>query len=65
MQLYKEQELKIYNSLTSQKEISDMTESVHYAGTVNVAPKIIEFLALLMNPTGKDIDEDEAKPEGE
>ena len=48
-----------------QKEISDMTESVHYAGTVNVAPKIIEFLALLMNPTGRDVDGDEAKPEGE
>ena len=46
-----------------QKDISDLTEKVHYAGTVNVAPKIIEFLALLMNPTGKEIGED--KPEGE
>ena len=48
-----------------QKEISDLTESVHYSGTVNVAPKIIEFLALLMNPTGKDAEDSKEPAEGE
>jgi hypothetical protein len=48
-----------------QKDISPMTDAVHYEGTVNVAPKVIEFLALLMNPTGKEPDGDEEPKEGE
>jgi len=48
-----------------QKDINPMTDDVHYAGTVNVAPKVIEFLALLMNPTGREIEDKEDADEGE
>jgi len=43
-----------------QKQLEKLADAIHYEGTVNVTAPVIEFLAMLLNPTGKD-DEDEVK----
>jgi len=48
-----------------QTEAKDLPEIIFNEGTVNVAPKVVEYLALLINPTGKEDDEPEESPEGE
>jgi len=49
------------------KKVDDLAEKIHTAGTINVAPKVIEFVGKLINPTGRDLDEVQPKdqPEGE
>ena len=46
-----------------QKQFGPLAEEIFAAGTVNIAAPLIEFLAMLLNPTGKDQEED--KDEGE
>lgn len=49
-----------------QKKIEALADAIHYEGTVNVTAPVIEFLAMLLNPTGKDPELDEDKEsEGE
>lgn len=48
-----------------QKEFEPLAQAIHDAGTVNVTATVIEFLTLLLNPTGKERTNEEDKPEGE
>jgi len=44
----------------------DLPEQIFAAGTVHLAAPVIEYLTLLINPTGRDADEEsEEDPEGE
>lgn len=42
-----------------QREAKELPEAVFQEGVARVAPKVIEFLVLLMNPTGKDSEPEE------
>lgn len=48
-----------------QKHFNELAEGIHNYGVVNVMNGIAEFLALLLNPTGKEVDEQETKEQGE
>ena len=47
------------------KKVDDLAEKIHFAGTINVAPKVIEFVGMLINPTGRDAVEEKDSPKGE
>lgn len=48
-----------------QKQIEPLAQLIHDAGVVNVTAPVVEFLQLLLNPTGKDKAEDEEESAGE
>ena len=49
------------------KEIPELKNNIFQEGTLNVLPKVTEFLMKLLNPSGKDMDDDvqEEKEAGE
>lgn len=48
-----------------QKQFEPLAQAIHDAGVVNVTAEVIEFLTMLLNPTGKDKTDEEEQPEGE
>ena len=44
-----------------QKQLEPLAKAIHDEGTITVTAPVIEFLQMLFNPTGKDLDEEDAK----
>ena len=45
------------------REAKDLPEAIFSQGTVHIAAPVIEYLSLLINPTGRDDNEDENEDE--
>jgi len=48
-----------------QREFKDLKNDVFDHGILNVTPIVVEFLGLMLDPTGKDKSEDDDDEEGE
>lgn len=49
----------IITAASGEKEGDKLAEAIFRAGVVNVSPSVIKYLALLLNPTGKEPEETE------
>jgi hypothetical protein len=44
-----------------QRELKPLKEAILKEGLINVIPKVTEYVMLLINPTGKDLDDDDVE----